>query len=70
LARDTDIERCCTTCHFLGERQERGGEDHRLAHGYQGDSFAAGQSNTICRDGQSTITAAIPFNDLPVRGAE
>jgi hypothetical protein len=32
------------------------------------DGFAAGLSNTICRDGQSTITAAIPFNNQRITG--
>lgn len=30
--------------------------------------FAAGLSNAICRDGQSTITASIPFNGQKITG--
>jgi hypothetical protein len=32
------------------------------------DGFATGLSNTICRDGQSTITANIPFNSMRITG--
>lgn len=32
------------------------------------DGLAAGLSNTICRDGQSTITADIPFNNKKITG--
>lgn len=32
------------------------------------DGFATGLSNTICRDGQSTITANIPFNNKKITG--
>src|SRR5262249_61398917 len=30
------------------------------------DGFAAGLSNSICRDGQSTVTAAIPFGGFRI----
>jgi hypothetical protein len=32
------------------------------------DGFATGLSNTICRDGQSTISANIPFNSKKITG--
>ena len=32
------------------------------------DGFATGLTNTICRDGQSTITANIPFNNKKITG--
>lgn len=32
------------------------------------DGFAAGLSNCICRDGQSTISADIPFNNKKITG--
>lgn len=32
------------------------------------DAMATGLSNTICRDGQSTITADIPFNNKKITG--
>jgi hypothetical protein len=32
------------------------------------DGFATGLSNTICRDGQSTITQDIPFNNRKITG--
>lgn len=32
------------------------------------DGFATGLSNAICRDGQSTITADIPFNSRKITG--
>ncbi len=31
-------------------------------HDSEDDNFASGLSNVICKDGQSTITADIPFN--------
>lgn len=37
-------------------------------HDAEDDGFATGLSNAICRDGQSTITAPIPFNAQKITG--
>lgn len=39
-----------------------------VRHDAEDDGFATGLSNCICRDGQSTVTAAIPFSSQRITG--